>query len=361
MPIIDAALRGGAVTLLVLLGTLLLRDERRSAGARYGALFALSVAAYVIGSAPGFADAPLFVRMPVQLVSFGTPVAFWILAATLFDDEFTPAWRHGAIWLGMVGLSSMCIYGGLPLASLAVNLLSLLFGGLGIWLALAGRAADLVEARRRLRLTFVVSAALYIVVITVSEMLAHASLVSTPFSAVNASGLLALTFIFTLAQLTAAGEGPFVSQSAPAAVVGGAPDFAPTGEARLLPLDGQEAALLAALSRLMQHDKIYREEGVSIATLAGRLDLPEYRLRRLINQRLGQRNFTAFLNGYRLADCTAALADPGQAEVPILTIALDAGFQSIGPFNRAFKAHTGVTPTEFRRQRLGQALKFAAE
>ena len=42
-------------------------------------------------------------------------------------------------------------------------------------------------------------------------------------------------------------------------------------------------------------------------------------------------------------------ADPAQAEVPILTIALDAGFQSLGPFNRAFKAVTGVTPTEYRR------------
>jgi AraC-like DNA-binding protein len=38
--------------------------------------------------------------------------------------------------------------------------------------------------------------------------------------------------------------------------------------------------------------------------------------------------------------------------VPILTIALDAGFQSIGPFNRAFKAETGMTPSEFRRTRL---------
>ena len=36
--------------------------------------------------------------------------------------------------------------------------------------------------------------------------------------------------------------------------------------------------------------------------------------------------------------------------VPVLTIALDTGFQSIGPFNRAFKAHTGLTPTEYRKQ-----------
>ena len=44
----------------------------------------------------------------------------------------------------------------------------------------------------------------------------------------------------------------------------------------------------------------------------------------------------------------AALADPAQREVPIITIALDAGFGSLGPFNRAFKDATGQTPTEWR-------------
>ena len=55
------------------------------------------------------------------------------------------------------------------------------------------------------------------------------------------------------------------------------------------------------------------------------------------------------MNGYRLAEAEAALSDPAQAAVSILTIALDAGFGSIGPFNRAFKAETGVTPSEYRR------------
>jgi AraC-like DNA-binding protein len=39
--------------------------------------------------------------------------------------------------------------------------------------------------------------------------------------------------------------------------------------------------------------------------------------------------------------------------LPVLTIALDLGFGSIGPFNRAFKDATGMTPTEFRRAHLG--------
>jgi AraC-like DNA-binding protein len=51
----------------------------------------------------------------------------------------------------------------------------------------------------------------------------------------------------------------------------------------------------------------------------------------------------------------AALADARKRELPVLTIALTAGFQSIGPFNRAFKAATGLTPTEFRKQKLAES------
>jgi AraC-like DNA-binding protein len=103
----------------------------------------------------------------------------------------------------------------------------------------------------------------------------------------------------------------------------------------------------------MTVERAYRQEGLTIAGLAQQLGLPEYRLRRLINQALGYRNFNSFVNHYRIAEAKAALGDAQQAEVPVLTIALDAGFSSLGPFNRAFKAETGMTPTEFRRASLG--------
>jgi len=49
------------------------------------------------------------------------------------------------------------------------------------------------------------------------------------------------------------------------------------------------------------------------------------------------------------------LADPARRDRPVLTVALEAGFQSIGPFNRAFKAATGLTPTEYRREKLADS------
>ena len=122
-----------------------------------------------------------------------------------------------------------------------------------------------------------------------------------------------------------------------------------------------DPAALSRLTRAMDQQQLFRREGLTIGQLAAELGLPEYRLRRVINQQLGHRNFNAFLNGHRIARARAALADPGQATTPVLAIAMDVGFQSLGPFNRAFKAATGLTPTEFRRQALGNGDAALAE
>lgn len=53
-------------------------------------------------------------------------------------------------------------------------------------------------------------------------------------------------------------------------------------------------------------------------------------------------------NRFRIEEAKRRLADPALRRLPILTIAYDCGFGSIGPFNRAFKAETGLTPLEFR-------------
>jgi AraC-like DNA-binding protein len=109
--------------------------------------------------------------------------------------------------------------------------------------------------------------------------------------------------------------------------------------------------LLRRLEQLMTKERIFRQEGMTIGALASRLAVSEERLRRAINEGLGYRNFNAFINHYRLEDAKAALSDPSQRDVPVLTIAMDAGFQTLGLFNRAFKADTGMTPTEYRKGR----------
>jgi len=136
------------------------------------------------------------------------------------------------------------------------------------------------------------------------------------------------------------------------------PETTPTP---LPPAEPVDHGLLAALEQAMTVERAYRQDGLTIAALGQKLSLPEHRLRRLINQGLGYRNFNSFLNHYRIAEVKAALADPEQAGVPVLTIALDAGFSSLGPFNRAFKAATGVTPSDYRRLNGGKTPETLAE
>jgi AraC-like DNA-binding protein len=83
--------------------------------------------------------------------------------------------------------------------------------------------------------------------------------------------------------------------------------------------------------------------------LAKALGMPDHRLRLLINTHLGYQNFSVFLNRYRIPCAKTILIDQERAILPVLTIALELGYGSIGPFNRAFKQTTDFTPSEYRK------------
>lgn len=356
LAMLEAGLRGAAVALLGVLAVLLLRDGRRTPAGLYGALFAASVAAYIVISTPILLyQPPLPWLVPLRLVSLGTPAMFWLFALASFDDGFAPSWQDALPWLGTVALGFVCARGLLPAACPFYHALQLVFVGLAIRQAVIGRAADLVEERRRFRLALVFVAAIYSATLIALETFEFGRLAAPPGSIVNAAGVLALTFAFVLARLSLSPRGQLVP-TMPAVPRGFPAETTPRADAAV---DEQETALLDRLRRLMEQERVYREEGLSVAALAAKLAIPEYRLRRLINHRLGHRNFSTFVNAYRLTDAVAALGDPSQAAVPVVTIALDAGFQSLGPFNRAFKAHTGMTPTDYRRLQLGRAEKPA--
>ncbi len=102
--------------------------------------------------------------------------------------------------------------------------------------------------------------------------------------------------------------------------------------------------------RVFRDQKAYLEPGLSIADLSKKLAMPQYKLRHLINKKLGYRNFNALLNEFRVKDACEQLSDPEKNQSPVLTIALTVGYQSVAPFNQAFRDLKGQTPTEFRKQ-----------
>jgi AraC-like DNA-binding protein len=351
MSTLEAALRGGAVVVLLLRVAVLAGSARSSQVSRCSALLLTSIAAYIVDSAPGFDALDPRLRVPIHFISLGTPAAFWVAMGAIFVDGFRLRWYHALAWLALVTFGAIDMFRHPMSIDVARSALAVSLMLLGIWLALAGRATDLVEGRRRLRIWYAFVTALYGLLIIASEWVWPGGMSAAPLSLPNAIGLMAFIFLFAvLGSLTSS------EPLAPVPIQGRQTSPLPDDAPQASPPTGADATQLAALRKLIDHDKVYREPELSVASLSQKLDIPEHRLRRLINRQLGHRNFSAFINGYRLTEAEAALGDPAQAAVPILTIALDAGFGSIGPFNRAFKTHTGLTPTEYRRARLGAAL-----
>jgi AraC-like DNA-binding protein len=352
---LDLALRGATVALLLVLAVSLLRDFRSALSGRLAAAFALGSAAHALTSGIGITVPFSIWHAPLIALSTGNVVVFWLFTRALFDDAFRMRWWHGLIWIAVTAFSFVNCLWIAPVASVrvsvvAVNLLVLGFIALAVMQTVSNWSADLVEGRRRVRVFIVTATAFYgglnaLVQIVVSG--GEAAMIANALNAALLAGVAAAIF---LAMIRVAAGDLF-----PASVAVARPVAAVISPASTSAHNAADQKLVDALLRLMADERIYRHENLTIGMLATKLGIPEYRLRRLINQRLGYRNFNTFLNNHRIEEAKAALADPTQAEVPVITIAMDAGFQSLGPFNRAFKATTGVTPSEYRRGRASAA------
>lgn len=106
--------------------------------------------------------------------------------------------------------------------------------------------------------------------------------------------------------------------------------------------------IIDRIQSCMVDEKLYRKEKLTIGQLADHLEEQEYKIRAVINQEMGYRNFLDFTNSYRIREATSLLRDSANSKLTILEVAYKVGFNSIGPFNRVFKQFTGRTPTEYR-------------
>jgi len=344
---IDIALRGATVALLLVLAASLFRGFGTVLAGRLAVAFALGSAAHATSYSIGSTSPVSITHAPLIALSTGNVVVFWLFTRALFDDAFKLHLWHGLIWAAVVAFSFVnCLWiapaGSARVSIIAINLLALGFIALAVIQTIASWPADLVEGRRRVRVFIVTAAALYGGINAVLQISLPVGAMADTANTVNSAALAAVVAAICYAMMRVDGAELFppAPVPAPVTIVPGQPAAAE---------DANDRKLVDALMRLMGDERIYRHDNITIGTLATRLAIPEYRLRRLINQRLGYRNFNVFLNNHRIEEAKAALSDPTQAEVPVITIAMDAGFQSLGPFNRAFKATTGVTPTEYRR------------
>jgi AraC-like DNA-binding protein len=348
---LDIALRGATVALLLVLAASLFRGFGTVLAGRLAAAFALGSVAHAVSYSIGSTPPVTIAHAPLIALSTGNVVVFWLFTRALFDETFKLRAWHGLVWAAVAAFSFVnCLWiapapgGSVRLSIIAINLIALGFIALAVAQTIASWSSDLVERRRGVRVFIVGAAALYGGLNAVLQILWSGGGTEIA-NTVNSAALATVVAAISFAMMRVDGADLFPIMPAVEAEVAD----------RAIADSGADQKLVDALMRLMADERIYRHDNISIGSLATKLKIPEYRLRRLINQRLGYRNFNVFLNAHRIAEAKAALADPSQAEVPVITIAMDAGFQSLGPFNRAFKATTGVTPSEYRRLKASAA------
>lgn len=282
----------------------------------------------------------------LQFLTFPVAAIFWLLLLAIFDD-----WRVTPATLAPVGLLVVMGFAqGQTVGSVndwiwaSRNILGALLAIHAGTVVLRGWRGDLVEGRRRFRAVLFGLSCLYVVLITVAA-LANKLDPSGPWLMVVVGqlygGLLLSLLIIAMALVALQVWPPAFGASRRVEVL---------ADARGDPADNHDLARLQAVVTA----EGWRREGLTIGDLARELDLPEHRLRRLINQRLGHRNFAEFVNGHRIEAAKVRLGDLREARTTVAAIAFDLGYGSLGPFNRAFRTATGVTPTDYRRAALAE-------
>ncbi|HSJ68659.1 MAG TPA: helix-turn-helix domain-containing protein [Anditalea sp.] len=100
---------------------------------------------------------------------------------------------------------------------------------------------------------------------------------------------------------------------------------------------------------IMEAEKVYKEEGLSVKEVADKIDEKPYIVSQAINTCIGK-NFFELVNGYRVEESKNLMLDEKLSHLSMIGIAFEAGFSSKTAFNTAFKKHTGLTPSQFKKE-----------
>ena len=109
------------------------------------------------------------------------------------------------------------------------------------------------------------------------------------------------------------------------------------------------AKSLKNLQLLMEEEKLYLNPNLTLNDLSSKLDISGHNLSEILNTQLNQ-NFFDFVNQYRINEVKKYLEDGSKDHLTLLSIAMDAGFNSKSGFNLVFKKSMNVTPSEYRQK-----------
>ncbi len=121
-----------------------------------------------------------------------------------------------------------------------------------------------------------------------------------------------------------------------------------TGKRQPLP-DDLIDKLTSKLNHLMNVEKIYKVENISLPLLADKLETTHHILSRFLNQYVGKK-FNDFINFYRVEEAKRIIEAPDGWGKKNSYIAEEAGFKNLTVFYQAFKKFTGKSPDQYKKE-----------
>lgn len=106
---------------------------------------------------------------------------------------------------------------------------------------------------------------------------------------------------------------------------------------------------IARIRNTMEKHQLYLKQNLNIEDFARQVGIHFREVSSIINKEFNT-NFFEFVNEYRVNRAKQMLLDPQYAEMTILDILLESGFNSKSSFHRFFKRYTGMSAAEFRKQ-----------
>lgn len=107
--------------------------------------------------------------------------------------------------------------------------------------------------------------------------------------------------------------------------------------------------LKSELIEVMENQKMYLDESLTIHSLANKLNTNSKYLSKLINTEF-EKSFVVFVNEYRINEAKKLLIDEKNKNLTIEGVGYEAGFKSKSAFNSAFKKITGDTPSSYLKK-----------
>ena len=101
------------------------------------------------------------------------------------------------------------------------------------------------------------------------------------------------------------------------------------------------------LETLMRTDKIYRDPDLGLVATANLLGISACYLSSMINTYI-KVGFIDYINQYRISEVKRNLLSSQYSHYTIVSVGLEAGFNSKSAFYSAFKKHTGITPSRYK-------------